>query len=758
MRARAALPLVQPLELRRPSAPLRAYSRLPYPFMLHSGLGGTRGRWSFFGADPFAVFRGGEHVEAMMAFRRMAELAPELEGGPSPFTGGAVGYWSYDYARRLETLPTLAVDDTGLPDFVMALYDVVGAYDSETRQAWLFSSGLPLEGESADQRAAERMQTFVGLLRGSPLLAPEPTQRPRTAECTFTPDGYRQAVREIQEHIRRGDIFQANLSQRWRVAVPGGLQLAPHLYEALVNKSPAPFMAYFDCGDHALLSASPERFLELRSPHVEARPIKGTRPRGRSDEEDQMLAAELASSDKDRAENVMIVDVLRNDLGRVCEPGSIEVPSLCELEVFPQVHHLTSTVTGRLRDGFDGFDLLHACFPGGSITGAPKLRAMEILEGLEPVRRHVYTGAIGWLSWEGDADWNIAIRTGVLTDGHLMFAAGGGITADSDPDAEYRESLDKAEGMRQAFSSVLGNIRLAPLARTRALVPLPLPRGARIPDKPVWVNGRIVRGDEAALSVFDRGARDGGALFETVRVYDGRPFAWERHLERLVLSAAILGFPVPPAPRAVRDALDQLLEEQALRDAVVRLTVTRGIPGSRPTRTGAWMEAEPLAARLWAGARRGAAHVMFSGTPFAPGPLGAHKTTSRLAWDLAREEARMHDVDEALLVSPGGHALEGAASNLFVVTRGEVRTPPLAQGVLPGVTRAHVLELCAELEIPVREAALTRADLDAADELFLTNSVQEVLTVGLLAGRALPAAAIGERLREAYRARVAAAR
>jgi para-aminobenzoate synthetase component 1 len=224
--------------------------------------------------------------------------------------------------------------------------------------------------------------------------------------------------------------------------------------------TPSPFAATLVLGDHTVCSASPERFLRVTGRHVETRPIKGTRPRGTDEVTDLALAAELQGSAKDIAENVMIVDVLRNDLGRVCETGSVRVPELCALERFPQVWHLTSTVTGTLREDVDVFELLHACFPGGSITGAPKLRAIEILESLEPVRRHLYTGAIGWLGWDGDADWNIAIRTAVATRHGVHWHAGGGITADSDPEAEYRESLAKGEGVKRALESVLGPIRL----------------------------------------------------------------------------------------------------------------------------------------------------------------------------------------------------------------------------------------------------------------------------------------------------------
>jgi branched-subunit amino acid aminotransferase/4-amino-4-deoxychorismate lyase len=276
----------------------------------------------------------------------------------------------------------------------------------------------------------------------------------------------------------------------------------------------------------------------------------------------------------------------------------------------------------------------------------------------------------------------------------------------------------------------------------------PVARGARLPDRTVWVDGALRRGREATLSLFDRGARDGEGLFETIRVEGGVPLHWERHLERLVVSAALLGFPVPPSPRRLRRALGEVLEANALTDAVARVTVTRGVPHGRPTRAIGWIDAEPLEGRLWPGTRRGGAALVWSRVPFEPGALGAHKTTSRLAYHLAREEARAARADEALLAAADGEALEGAVSNLFVVAAGEVRTPPRARGILPGITRARVLECCAALGIAAREARLTRADVEHADEVFVTNAVQGVVPAATLEGRAFSSTALGQRLAE----------
>jgi para-aminobenzoate synthetase component 1 len=487
------LPLVRSIALEDPLDALAGLAGRPYPFLFHSALEDDRARWSFFGADPFALHRGGDWEAAVLAWRRLAERTRREDGPPPlvPFTGGAAGYWSYDFGRRFERLraePGMARarDDLGLPDFVLAFYDVVGAFDHRTRDAWLFSSGLPLEGNARAARAASRLDEFerrlegaraAGSTAGARISTPGPNAlepgggapaggRITPALSHFDADAYRRAIETVQDRIRRGDIFQANLSQRWTLPHEerDPTALAAALHRSLARRSPAPYAAFFGAEDHAVASASPERFLELRGRRVETRPIKGTRPRGAEPADDARLAAELRTSAKDRAENVMIVDVLRNDLGRVCETGSVEVPELCALESFPQVHHLVSTVTGILGAECDAFDLLRACFPGGSITGAPKIRAMEILEQLEPVRRHIYTGSLGYVDWRGDADWNIAIRTALVTRAAVHFAAGGGITADSDPEAEYRETLDKAEGLRQALSELFGSVAIEPAA------------------------------------------------------------------------------------------------------------------------------------------------------------------------------------------------------------------------------------------------------------------------------------------------------
>jgi para-aminobenzoate synthetase component 1 len=396
--------------------------------------------------------------------------------GLPPFQGGIAGYLAYDYGAVLERLPAPRYDDLGLPDALLGLYDWVIAWDHAEHRAWLISTGMPALGSARAVRAAERLRWVQQILHGPSAgasgrtwtasapprpasLAPSyPVRGTENApeiglRSSFTHRGYLDAVTRVREYIIAGDIFQANLSQRFEAP----LEEDPwHLYRRLREVNPAPFAAYFESDGLTLASASPERFLRLTTGgHVETRPIKGTTPRGLSPQHDAALSRALYDSAKDRAENLMIVDLLRNDLSRACRPGTVRVPELFALERYRTVHHLVSTVVGALAPGRDAIDLLAATFPGGSITGAPKVRAMEIIAELEPSRRGVYCGSIGYLSATGAMDTSIVIRTLVAAGGRVTFSAGGGIVADSDPESEYQETLDKARAPITALAGAV---------------------------------------------------------------------------------------------------------------------------------------------------------------------------------------------------------------------------------------------------------------------------------------------------------------
>lgn len=478
-----SLPLVH--ELVPAPTPVEAATRLaglPHLALLESSAPlSSISRYSFLSADPAHVIRsrGGITTRTMpvrgetvpletdpvrAVHDLLAPFAQDPVAGLPPFQGGALGYIGYEYGHTLERLPHPRFDDIDLPDVSFGIYDWTIAWDHASGRAWIISTGLPTVGAGRERRAGERLRLVQSALSDATTehrLRKEPGTRTRLAptfpvgagpslRSTFTAERYQAAVREVVEYILRGDVFQVNLSQRFEGPAPSD-PLA--LYRRLRDITPAPFGAFLDLGNGFLVSASPERFLgyDPATRTVETRPIKGTRPRGGSVKEDARLRSELESSDKDRAENVMIVDLLRNDLSRVCVSGTVQVPSLLALESHPTVHHLVSTVTGQLETGRTLVDLLHATFPGGSITGAPKIRAMEIIAELEPTVRGPYTGTLGYWSLSGAMDSSILIRSYVIVDDLAYFHAGGGIVADSDALAEYQETLDKADALIRAL-------------------------------------------------------------------------------------------------------------------------------------------------------------------------------------------------------------------------------------------------------------------------------------------------------------------
>ena len=422
------------------------------------------GRYSYVTASPFAAFsvdsRGamldGKRLEGPPLAALDATLdrfACDTIAGRPPFQGGAIGVVAYEFAHHLERLARPADLDPAEPSLRLNFYDIVLAYDHNENRAFLLSSGHPAEAGERRARAKARIAAFK-----SALATPAESEKPRRTAPTSSLDwrsnvfsaDYRDAIERVRNYILDGDIYQANIAQTFTAPLPR--EFDPFaLYLKLRRTNAAPFGAYLDCGDLVIASSSPERFLKRDGDRIETRPIKGTARRSTDPVEDAALGSALLASQKDRAENVMIVDLLRNDISRICTADSVEVPVLCGLETYAAVHHLVSVVTGRLRSGITAGDLMKATFPGGSITGAPKIRAMDIITEIEKTVRGPYCGSIGYFGFDGAVDLNIAIRTVSFQNGRARLAAGGGITVLSDPAAEYEETFTKATRVFAAF-------------------------------------------------------------------------------------------------------------------------------------------------------------------------------------------------------------------------------------------------------------------------------------------------------------------
>ncbi len=427
--------------------------------LLHPELG----RYSFIGIEPFGVFTAAQGLATwngvplwlppLPALRDLlARFAFDADPELPPFQGGAIGAIPYEFGWELDGLASPNHRTEQREPFHLGFYDLAFAFDQLRRRAFIVASGFPEEGAARRARAAARLDHALRLLERPPAKrAPQPAVAGWASN--FTRAAYRAAIERVQGHIYRGDIYQANIAQRFGADLPAGFSPFD-FYARLRATNPAPFAAYLTCGESVIASSSPELLLRKRGTAVETRPIKGTSPRAADPIEDLRRADALEKSEKDRAENIMIVDLLRNDLSRACRPFSVEVPVLCGRESYANVHHLVSVVTGELAADKDAVDLIAAVFPGGSITGAPKRRSMEIIDSIERVPRGYYCGSIFYLGFDGTMDMNIAIRTAVLQAGRASVHAGGGITSLSDWAAEYAEVEAKVQRLFDAFAGV----------------------------------------------------------------------------------------------------------------------------------------------------------------------------------------------------------------------------------------------------------------------------------------------------------------
>lgn len=632
-------------------------------------------------ADPFDILR---------------LILKKYESGQNqtPLASGLFGYLSYDLGRILEKIPDTVIDDINLPDLYLCAPSVVITENIETGVMRIFF----METDSQNSEPIESLMSWFDetLEKGT---EPSGAYSASGLKSIFTEESYKKAVSDIKEHIAAGDVYQVNLSQRFEADFEGD---SFRLFKDLFQDNPASFFARINAGDHTIVSTSPERFVCRRGKKLETRPIKGTRPRRILTEDDAEMIRELLASPKDEAELAMIVDLMRNDFGRIATPGTVKVKSHKEIESFKNVHHLYSVVEAELDETCDTVDFIKAVFPAGSITGCPKIRSMEIIDELEPVRRHIYTGSIGYLSFCGDLDLSVAIRTCLIKAKKIYFSAGGGIVFDSDPASEYQETLHKAETIMKT---------IAPHSKKQTN------------DHQMWLNGFFMPESNPFLRVSDQGA-SGIGFFETIYYVKGRIFFLGEHLERFnntwnqVLKKNGPGIPY-------KSILETLIEKNRLTDKAARIRITAHAVSKSPGYLLS-ITANPYEKRQALEIKGGLDIVVFPEKMLSH--FSEHKTTSRIFHGSAGEWALSNKGDEALILDHEGHVLETNTANIIMI-KGQNVFIPETGGRLSGIMEKNVLKILKNWGYSIKHEKITLEDLFNCDGVFLTNSLMGIASV-----------------------------
>ncbi len=629
-----------------------------------------------------------------------------------PVAAGLFGYLAYDLKDGLERLPRTTIDDLGLPHLCLVAPSVIVVQDKISGTTNVHAT---IRRDQPAGAAKAAIDAFRQALTSSPPVPSDFSGIGASLQSTFTRADYVAAVKRIKEYIAAGDAYQVNLSQRFEIGFAGDCF---SLFRTLYHLNPAPFFAYVNAGDHQIVSTSPERFLLRSGSRVETRPIKGTRPREKAPEKDREMMAALARSPKDDAELSMIVDLLRNDIGKVCAGGSVVVAQHKRLEAYQNVYHLVSVVEGTLAKGKDSVDLIRATFPGGSITGCPKIRAMEIIDELEPLRRHVYTGAIGYISFHDSMDLSIAIRTATVIGDRLVFSVGGGIVYDSKPEEEYEETLHKG----RTLMSVLQGTAERQATKTAS-------------GPWMWLNGRLMLLEQAVVPVSDLGLQYGFGFFETIRMEKGAACRLPAHLDRFNRTWSTLFGSAPP-DLTWRDILGQVVEKNGLgaATAALKLLATRGDPNRSRFNGTVLVTARPYLHRL---AALGATGLKLATYPHPRmTPLADHKTLNYLYYQQAGAWAWEQGADEAIILNPDRTLSETNTANLLVVA-GKTVIRPQSSHVLPGVMQAAVCRRLQALGFNIESRQIHSDALMDADMVLLTNALMGAVPAVSLDGRPL---------------------
>jgi len=630
-------------------------------------------------------------------------IKPEPEDGIYP---GLFGYLSYDLKDSLENLPRTSVDDLYLPDISLFSPSILVVHNKKNNCTSLcvpeFSdpSGSDLNGniDFFKKKLAEKPTEhfdFKGNIKGF--------------SSNFNKNEYIETIKKIKEYIAAGDVYQVNISQRFEMDFQGN---PFSLFKALYHNNPAPFFSFVNADNHYIVSTSPERFLKQTQSYVETRPIKGTRPRGKTALDDENLKKDLLSSKKDDAELSMIVDLLRNDIGKVCKEGSVEVSEHKRVEAYQNVYHLVSVVKGILAKGKTSVDLIKATFPGGSITGCPKIRAMEIIDELEPNRRHIYTGSIGYIGFNNTMDLSIAIRTATVYNNKILFSVGGGIVFDSDPADEYNETIHKGETLMNVFK---GNKSIKKESRF------------------VWINGKIKNIEEACIPVMDKGLLFGYGFFETIKADNGRPHFLKEHASRFNKAWKFL-FNQKKPDITWDSIVKKVIEKNRLtnKTAAVKILATKGHTDIAPFTNTLFVSATEYIHRLQTKKEDGLNLATYPYPRMTP--LAAHKTLNYLFYLLAGKWAEKTGADEALIINPDGSVSETNTANIIMIKEKNVILP-VSSHVLPGVTQEKICEIMLKWGYKIEKQVLMAGDLFGSAEVLVSNSLMGAVPVISIDGK-----------------------
>jgi para-aminobenzoate synthetase component 1 len=655
-----------------------------------------------YNADPFDMLR---RILNACRWNDPNGVSPGLT---QPVATGLFGYLSYDLKDALEKLPRTSIDDLRLPHLYFFAPSIIVVHDKADDSTRLF---IPKRRISGQDQLNKTLKTFKHIFGAKTLKNQGFRGDPHGFKSNFTKSDYMTAVKKVKEYIAAGDVYQVNISQRFEMDFEGD---AFSLFEKLYNDNPAPFFAFINAGNHQVVSTSPERFLAQTADKVETRPIKGTRPRGTTLAEDKILGRVLTQSKKDDAELSMIVDLLRNDIGKVCRAGSVRVAEHKRLEAYRNVFHLVSVVEGTLDRDRDSIDLIEATFPGGSITGCPKIRSMEIIDELEPHRRHIYTGAIGYISFHDTLDLSIAIRTATVTNGKIIFSVGGGIVFDSDPLEEYEETLYKGRTLMDVFKGT---------------------EKKSSKKNRVWINGSLIPLEKAAVPISDLGFQYGFGFFETIRVEKGNPKHLKPHVDRFNLTWRKL-FSESPPDLTWSEIIRQVIDQNRLMNdtAAVKIMATRGDRESAPYNHTLVVTARSYAHRL-ADKKDKGLHLAVYPHPRQT-PLADYKTLNYLYYFLAGKWAQDQNADEALILNPDNSVSETNTANILLI-KDRTAVRPQSMHVLPGIMESVVCELLPEWGYHIETKIVQPPELFDADAVLITNSLMGTVPVLSLDGKLL---------------------